>query len=68
MLFDGKCLMNAPNGYYKNKYVNSVGVEIFEFRSCSENCKTCNDMETCQICENDYRLLKGQCYKNCNQE
>ncbi|KAL4499147.1 hypothetical protein ABPG72_017049 [Tetrahymena utriculariae] len=58
ILFEGKCLKDAPNGYYKDKY---------EFKKCNEDCKTCDGSSSndCLSCHEHHFILDKKCYKQC---
>ncbi|KAL4449882.1 hypothetical protein ABPG74_015001 [Tetrahymena malaccensis] len=58
VLFEGKCLKDAPNGYYKDKE---------EFKKCKEDCKTCDGPSSndCLSCQENSFILDKTCHKHC---
>ncbi|KAL4449881.1 hypothetical protein ABPG74_015000 [Tetrahymena malaccensis] len=58
ILFEGKCLKDAPNGYYKDKD---------EFKKCNKDCKTCDGPSSndCLSCQEHHYILDKKCYEQC---
>ncbi|KAL4482623.1 hypothetical protein ABPG73_021283 [Tetrahymena malaccensis] len=58
VLLEGKCLKDAPEGYYKDKD---------QFKKCHESCKTCDGPASsdCLSCPKDIFILDKKCYTQC---
>ncbi|EWS73119.1 zinc finger lsd1 subclass family protein (macronuclear) [Tetrahymena thermophila SB210] len=58
ILFEGKCLKDAPDGYYTDKD---------KFKKCNEDCKTCDGPSSndCLSCLEHHFILDKKCYKQC---
>ncbi|KAL4461137.1 hypothetical protein ABPG73_001250 [Tetrahymena malaccensis] len=53
---DLSCSKKCPKGSFFDE-------SNIKCSKCSENCSECTGLNQCQICQPDYTLLEGQCYK-----
>lgn len=53
----GKCIEYCPEGQYANDKNECV--------PCVKNCGSCNNNTTCEVCEDGYLMVDGQCVKFC---
>ena len=59
ILFQDRCREKCPDGYYK--LTNNT------CEKCTENCRVCDNSETCNICSGTYKLLpNGKCAEKCD--
>lgn len=63
ILFEGKCLKDAPDGYYKDK-------DKDKFNKCHESCKNCDGPASsdCTSCPEKAFFLEKTCLKECPQK